>query len=152
MAEDMGHAMTNKIQPGAVNVLVIEDDEIDVEMVRRAFKKSNLQNRIYHARCGADALAMLCGGDGQGREKIPLPCVMLVDMNMPQMNGIEFLEKMRREPTLQDSPAFVLSTSKRSADVSAAYAHGISGYFLKENVADVVPLLAIYLNINHFPL
>ncbi|MCC7038452.1 MAG: response regulator [Alphaproteobacteria bacterium] len=144
--------MTNKIQPGAVNVLVIEDDEIDVEMVRRAFKKSNLQNRIYHARCGADALAMLCGGDGQGQEKIPLPCVMLVDMNMPQMNGIEFLEKMRREPTLQDSPAFVLSTSKRSADVSAAYAHGISGYFLKENVADVVPLLAIYLNINHFPL
>ncbi len=77
---------------------------------------------------------------------------MLVDMNMPQMNGIEFLKKMRREPSLQDSPAFVLSTSKRTADVSAAYAHGISGYFLKENVADVVPLLAIYLHINHFPL
>lgn len=135
-----------------VNVLVIEDDEIDVEMVRRAFRKNNVPNRIFHARCGADALAMLCGTECQGQEKITLPCVMLVDMNMPQMNGIEFLEKIRREPMLQDSPAFILSTSKRSADVSAAYAHGISGYFLKENVADVVPLLAMYLSINHFPL
>ncbi len=140
--------MTGRAVPDDVNVLIVEDDEIDAEVVKRAFKKNNLTNRIYHARCGADALAMLRGE--QGQEKVPLPCIMLVDVNMPQINGIEFLEKLRQDRNLRDCTAFMLSTSKRDADISKAYKLGAAGYFLKETVADLVPMLAIYLNINRF--
>ncbi len=140
--------MTADALPEPVNVLIVEDDEIDAEVVKRAFRKNNLNHRIYHARCGADALAMLRGE--QRQEKVPQPCIMLVDVNMPQMNGIEFLHKLRHDQNLAQCTAFMLSTSRRDADISEAYRLGVAGYFLKETVEDLVPMLAMYLHINLF--
>lgn len=134
--------------PESVNILLVEDDEIDAEVVQRAFRKRNMKNRIYHARYGSDALAMLAGD--AGHHKVPAPCLLLVDVNMPKMTGIEFLERLRADPRSRNNMVFMLSTSRRDADIMAAYRLGAAGYFLKDTVDDVVDMLEKYLYLNKF--
>jgi CheY-like chemotaxis protein len=135
--------------PENVNVLLVEDDEIDVEAVKREFKKRNIKNPLYHATCGVDALEML-RGENQ-KQKLPRPFVMLVDINMPKMNGLDFLREVRNDNNLKESIAFILTTSARDVDVEAAYKLNAAGYFLKDNVNDLVDILSVYRQINKFP-
>lgn len=140
--------MTNTHMTENVDILIVEDDEIDAEAVRRSFRKHNLSNRLFHARYGTDALQMMRGqGDGAG---LKAPVILIVDVNMPQMNGIEFLQRLRQDPDYVRTTAFMLSTSRREADIAAAYRLGIGGYFLKDNLEEFVGMLGIYLHINKF--
>lgn len=132
-----------------VSVLVVEDDEIDAEVVRRAFRKHKIENSILHARCGVDALDMLLGRNGHTAMRRPL--FLLVDVNMPQMNGIEMLQQLRAEERLRDVVVFMLSTSQRDADIAAAYRAGAAGYFLKENVEQLAAVLGGYIGLTRFP-
>ena len=141
--------MPSHAMPENINVLLVEDDEVDVEAVKREFKKHNIKNHLYRAVCGVDALEML-RGENQ-RPKLPRPYIMLVDINMPQMNGLDLLKEVRKDDGLKESIAFILTTSARDTDISAAYGLNAAGYFLKENMRDLIDMLSLYREINLFP-
>lgn len=132
-----------------VNVLLVEDDEVDVEVVRRAFRKHDIRNPVFHAESGIAALEMLRGQNA--REKLPHPYIMLVDINMPLMNGLDFLRAVRGDEELKKSIAFILTTSARDTDVAQAYDLNAAGYFLKDNLQKLVDLFSVYQQINKFP-
>jgi CheY-like chemotaxis protein len=132
-----------------VDILIVEDDEVDVQMIRRAFKKRNIQHAVYHAETGVEALEMLRGENN--RQKIPSPHVMLVDINLPLMNGIEMLGELRNDDNLRHSVAFILTTSARKEDKVAAYKLNVAGYFLKENLDHLIGTLDTYCQGNQFP-
>ena len=109
-----------------LNILLVEDDEVDVMNVRRAFQKAHIANPLFVATNGVDALEQLRGG------KIPRDRrIILLDLNMPQMNGIEFLKELRADPELKPSPVIVLTTSNDERDRIEAYNLNVAGYLLK---------------------
>ena len=90
----------------ALNILLVEDDEIDVKNVKRAFLKNHITNPVFVAENGLEALEMLRNGTVPKRRRI-----VLLDLNMPRMNGIEFLGELRKDPELAATPVIVLTTS-----------------------------------------
>jgi CheY-like chemotaxis protein len=114
-----------------VTVLLVEDDDIDVEGVHRAFQKNRIANPIVVARNGVEALDRLLG---RNQEPLPKPYIILLDLNMPVMGGLEFLQEIRDRPELRDSVVFVLTTSNADEDRVSAYRQHVAGYCLKSNV------------------
>jgi CheY-like chemotaxis protein len=108
-----------------VNILLVEDDEVDVMNVRRAFSKNNIKNDLFVAGNGVEALEMLRGGI------VPLPRIIILDINMPKMNGIEFLKEMREDENLKNISVFVMTTSNEDSDKINAYNLNVAGYILK---------------------
>jgi CheY-like chemotaxis protein len=126
-----------------LNILLVEDDEVDVINVRRAFQKNHITNPLFVAINGVDALEQLRGG------KIPRDRrIVLLDLNMPQMNGIEFLREIRKDPELKLLPVVVLTTSNDERDRIEAYNLNVAGYLLKPvtfaNFCDVMAALNKY--------
>lgn len=111
------------------NILLVEDDEVDIMNVKRAFKKNNLKNPLFIARNGIEALEVLRGENG--KEKISGPTIVLTDINMPRMNGIELVREIRNDETLRTLRVFVLSTSDDDRDKLEAYHLNVAGYILK---------------------
>ena len=109
-----------------LNILLVEDDEVDVMNVRRAFQKNNIANPLFVATNGLDGLAQLRGGDIPRDRRL-----VLLDLNMPQMNGIEFLRELRKDPELRPTPVVVLTTSNDDRDRIEAYDLNVAGYLLK---------------------
>jgi len=114
-----------------VNVLLVEDDDVDTESMQRAFEKLQLANPLTVASDGYDALNIL-RGDG-GYESLPQPYIIILDIQMPRMNGIEFLHALRQDSKLKSTVVFVLTTSDHNEDMLAAYGEQAAGYFLKKN-------------------
>ena len=113
-----------------MNILLVEDDEVDVMNVQRAFKKNNITNPLFIASNGLEALSILRGSN----PKINIPLVrriILLDLNMPKMNGIEFLRVLRADEQLQSIPVIVLTTSNEDKDKVEAYKLNVAGYILK---------------------
>ena len=112
------------------NILLVEDDEVDVMNILRAFKKNNITNPLYMAANGLEALVML---RGNGKPPvIPLERrLVLLDINMPKMNGIEFLRELRADPQLKLIPVIILTTSNEDRDKVEAYNLNVAGYILK---------------------
>ncbi len=108
-----------------VNILLVEDDEVDVMNVKRAFMKNNIQNPIFVANNGVEALEML------EDKMIPLPRIIILDLNMPKMNGIEFLTIIRKDERLKHISVFVMTTSNEDSDKINAYNLNVAGYILK---------------------
>ena len=103
---------------------------MDVMNVERAFKKNNISNPLLVAKDGEEALDMLKGKNG--REKlVPTPQVILLDLNMPRMGGLEFLQKLRKDRELKNISVFVMTTSDEDSDKFAAYDLNVAGYILK---------------------
>lgn len=119
-------------------IMLVEDDETDIEAAQRALKKVNVRNPVYVANDGIEALELLEGGE------LSRPCVMLLDINMPRMNGLELLRRMRENNKLRRNIAFVVTTSGREEDKAAAYDLHAAGYFLKENLEQFMEMLAAY--------
>jgi CheY-like chemotaxis protein len=109
-----------------LNILLVEDDEVDVMNVRRAFKKNNIANPLFHASNGLDALEQLRDGSIPRERRI-----ILLDLNMPKMNGIDFLRELRRDSELNATPVIVLTTSNDDRDRIDAYNLNVAGYILK---------------------
>ena len=114
----------------AVTILLVEDDSVDVRAFKRGLQEVKIGNPLLVARDGLEALNMLRGTGGC--EKVPRPYVILLDLNMPRMNGYEFLETLRRDDALQDSVVFVLTTSAAEEDRTRAYSMNVAGYITKE--------------------
>lgn len=132
-----------------VNILVVEDDKIDVEFIRRLFRKENIKNPVYHAENGIQALEIMRGEND--KDKIPKPFIVLLDINMPKMNGIELLRELRKDENLKDCIVFVLTTSPRTEDKDITYKLNVAGYFLKNDIRELTNLLSIYWRLNEFP-
>ncbi|MEM7553464.1 MAG: response regulator [Cyanobacteria bacterium P01_A01_bin.84] len=114
-----------------INVLLVEDDEVDVMNVERAFKKNNIANPLFFAGNGLEALEML---QGKGNEPPQVPYdrrLILLDLNMPKMNGLDFLRELRSNPELKAIPVIVLTTSDEDRDRVEAYNFNVAGYILK---------------------
>lgn len=133
-----------------IRVLLVEDDEIDVMGVKRAFDRSHFKSDIIVAADGMKALEILRDGNS-----IMRPYLVLLDLNMPRMGGIEFLDEIRKDDTLKDSVVFVLTTSKASEDMAKAYSRNIAGYIVKSRreggFIDVAALLDQYSRICELP-
>ena len=136
-----------------VTILLVEDDEVDVRAIRRGLEKQKISNPLIPATDGIEALQLL-RGEG-GRTKVPRPYLILLDLNMPRMNGIQFLQELRKDPRLTDSIVFVLTTSAAEEDQVAAYKEHIAGYLVKadagENFLKAIQLLDKFVITVQFP-
>lgn len=123
-----------------VTVLLVEDDDVDVMAIQRAFRDRRLLNPIVVAKDGIEALAVLRGEPGAA--SLPRPYVMLIDLRLPRMDGLELLDTIRADAHLRDTIVFVLTTSQHDEDIAAAYRKQVAGYILKSNAgADFMKLI-----------
>jgi CheY-like chemotaxis protein len=136
-----------------LHILLVEDDDGDAKAMERAFKRAKIANPLRRAIDGVHALEILRGENGE--EKLAKPFLLLVDLNMPRMNGIQFLEELRNDPILKRTIVFVLTTSKREEDKLAAYDFNIAGYILKQTADDdilnLIDLIGCYWRIVELP-
>ena len=132
-----------------VSLLLVEDDDIDAMYIMRDFKKRKIGNPFMRAVDGIDALEKLRSGE------VKRPFIILLDLQMPRMNGIEFLEELRKDDSLSDSVVFVLTTSKDEQDIVSSYENHIAGYFVKEAPGEgflsIIELLDGYWRLAHLP-
>ena len=106
-------------------ILLVEDDRVDMMTVRRAVKDVNIPNRVVHMLNGEKALEYLRDPDNKK------PCVILLDLNMPKMNGIEFLKVVKADDTLKQIPVIALTTSREKIDITESFNSGVAGYVVK---------------------
>ncbi len=142
-------AITNQL-----TILLVEDDEVDVMNVQRAIKKNNLNSPLYRASNGIEALEMLRNqGDLIVARKQRL--LILLDLNMPKMGGLEFLKELREDSDLHSLPVVILSTSKQDEDLITAYALNVAGYILKpvtfSNFVETIDILSRYWSLSQMP-
>lgn len=107
-------------------ILLVEDDELDIISVERSLRKMDIQFELHTAHNGKEALAMLTQSDNNIK-----PDVILLDLNMPKMNGIEFLEVIRKDGALKNIKIFIMTTSAEIIDRNITEQLGISGYIIK---------------------
>jgi CheY-like chemotaxis protein len=132
-----------------VPILVVEDDEVDVGDILRAFKKNKITNPIYVASNGEEALAFLRHeGPYSDRQDKTLPGIILLDINMPIMNGIEFLRIIKADSEFKTIPVIVLTTSKEDNDRLESFRLSVAGYIIKpvdfEKFVEAVKTFELY--------
>ena len=119
-----------------LNILLVDDDTVDVMNVQRAFRKNNIANPMWVAGNGVEALDMLRSGLVPQKRRL-----ILLDINMPRMNGIEFLRVLRGDPALAGTSVVVLTTSEDDRDKVDAYNLNVAGYLVKP--VDFVEFVAL---------
>jgi CheY-like chemotaxis protein len=130
-------------------ILLVEDDDVDVLITRRAFSELKVTNELVHKVDGRDALEYL-------RDKSSsMPCVILLDLNMPRMNGFEFLKIVKADDVLKKIPVVVLTTSTDGQDVIDSFNLGIAGYVVKPvnymEFVDAIRTLHTYWTLSRLP-
>jgi CheY-like chemotaxis protein len=137
----------------AVTLLIVEDDEIDLMGIKRALKELRIKNPTIRAKDGVEALEILRGENGH--EKLQKPYIILLDLNMPRMDGVQFLQAIRDDEALKKSVVFVLTTSDTDEDITSAYTHNVAGYIVKSDAKDsfreAMNMLDIYWTIVQLP-
>lgn len=126
-----------------INILLVEDDDVAAEAVIRNLKKCSVDYPVVHAVDGQEAMEILTRQ--HPHKKIDRPFLILLDLNMPRMNGFEFLNAIRNDEALKDSVVFVLTTSDDEKDRSRAYHEYIAGYMVKSSVGPQFAKLATLL-------
>jgi CheY-like chemotaxis protein len=130
-------------------LLVIEDDQVDVMTIKRALKEIHVVNPVIHMENGEDAIAYLRDA---GNEK---PCIILLDLNMPVMSGIEFLQIVKHDADLRRFPVIVLTTSEEQQDKLNSFNLGVAGYMAKpvdyRQFVEVMRSIDLYWTISELP-
>jgi len=116
-------------------ILLIEDDRVDIMTVQRALKRNNVKNPLRVARTALEALSLLRGEDGFEKMSRP-PALILLDLNLPKMSGIEFLHELRNDPELKDLRIIVLTSSNEPKDRTAAFKYDVDDYIVKPHSFD----------------
>jgi Response regulator containing a CheY-like receiver domain and a GGDEF domain len=132
-----------------VEILLVEDNMSDAELTIRALKKNNLANSLIHLKNGAEALDFIFAkGMFSDRDPYKFPKVILLDLKMPKVDGLEVLEKLRQDPRTKRIPVVVLTSSKEDPDIDTCYALGVNSYIVKpvefENFFKAVSELGFY--------
>lgn len=122
-----------------VSVLFLEDDLVDFLAIKRSFEKHNIEADLIHVKNG----------------QLAEPFIILLDLNMPMMGGIEFLQNLRQLPEHKNTVVFVLTTSKLDEDVRLSYTLNVAGFFVKNEMTSgpekVIQLINLYCQLSHFP-
>jgi two-component system response regulator len=132
-----------------VEILLVEDNAHDVELTLHAFEKRNLANRVHVVRDGQEALDFLFGGgDYESRQGVPPPRVVLLDLKLPKIDGLEVLRTIRRDPALHSLPVVVLTSSREDRDLVESYELGVNSYIVKpidfSSFIDTASTLGLY--------
>lgn len=140
-----------------VDILLVEDNISDAELTIRALRKKNLANHLIHLKNGAEALDFIFArGAYSGRDAHATPKVILLDLKMPKVDGIEVLAQIRANEKTKKIPVVVLTSSKEDPDIAACYALGVNSYIVKpvefDNFFEAVSQLGFYwLLLNQVP-
>ena len=140
-----------------IEILLVEDNLNDAELTIRALTKHKIANHIIHLKDGAEAIDFLFGtGNYEGRDTDNKPKVILLDLKMPKVNGIEVLERIKADANTKTIPVVVLTSSKEHPDIEKCYRLGVNSYIVKpvefQNFSKAVTELGLYwLLLNHPP-
>lgn len=115
----------------SIDILLVDDNPDDVDLTVMALKRSHLQCDVIVARDGAEALAMLIGSASHPPSLATLPRVVLLDINMPRLNGFDVLKSLRQHPRTAALPIVILTSSKEEADIASGYKGGANSYIRK---------------------
>ena len=130
-------------------ILLVEDDDVDVMMVKRALKDLNVTNPLAHTLNGEEALEYLTAGSNKR------PCIILLDLNMPKMNGVEFLKAIKADDALKKIPIVVLTTSRDTEDKFETFGLGAAGYIVKpadyKKFVEAMRAIDIYWTLSELP-
>jgi two-component system response regulator len=144
--------MTNSVE-----ILLVEDNASDSEMTIHALKTSNLANNLLHVKDGAAALDYIFAeGEYEGREVMDKPRVILLDLKMPRISGIEVLKRIRSDERTKAIPVVVLTSSKEDPDIQKCYDLGVNSYVVKpvefEDFQKAISELGLYwMIVNQLP-
>ncbi|SHJ42268.1 response regulator [Aquimarina spongiae] len=131
----------------SLTFLLIEDDEIERMKFARVMQKNNFNHRLLEAENGEEALKIL-------EKKDSLPDIIFLDLNMPKMNGLEFLKILKSDTSLNYTPVVILSTSNNHNDLKDSYETGVAGYIVKplkyEDYAHKIKCMIEYWSVNEF--
>jgi CheY-like chemotaxis protein len=123
----------------SVHLILVEDDDVDAEYVVRVLRRSGIGAPVTLFHDGLEAIEAL---RGPARAVLATrPLMILLDLNMPRLNGFEFLDLLRQDPELNSSVVFILTQSERSEDITAAYDRQVAGYLVKSNLGENYSLL-----------
>ena len=135
------------------DILIVEDDDVQAEAVARSLRKAGVESKIIVAPEGWEALSVLRGTHSMHR--IRRPYLVLLDLNLPRLGGMDFLREMRADPLLNDTVVFVLTTSADERDCKRAYEEHVAGYMVKSEVGPqftkMVEMLRPYLSVVRLP-
>jgi CheY-like chemotaxis protein len=136
-------------QPNQTEILLVEDSQDDLDMTLRALRKANMANHIQVARDGAEALEFVfCEGAHAARKIENIPKLILLDLKLPKIDGLEVLKRIKGDPRTKMIPVVVLTSSKEQKDVIESYGVGGNSYIVKpvdfESFAAVVQKLGMY--------
>lgn len=130
-------------------ILLVEDDQVDVMTIRRALKEIHVLNPVVNMENGEEGLAYLADPDQQR------PCIILLDLNMPIMNGIEFLQNVKADPRFRSIPVIVLTTSEEQQDKVNSFELGVAGYMAKpvdyKQFVEMMRSIDVYWTISALP-
>jgi two-component system response regulator len=141
--------VTDSLESVRRPILLVEDDPVDQEMISLAFKRAAVKNLLVIVANGKEALEyLLAHGQFQERRESDLPAVIILDLNMPEMDGFEFLRRVKAEPRLRSIPVVVLTTSQFDRDLSQSYALGANSCLTKP--AEFEQLVKIASDVNQY--
>lgn len=134
----------------SISVLMIDDDDVDVHCIERCVARTSIDCTLYRAHDGLEAMEMLLRGD------VPSPYLILLDLNMPRMGGVEFLENLRKHPDLHNSVVIVLTTSNDQKDKLRAFEFNVAGYIIKESLDEgfkkLTEFIEFYCELSELPM
>jgi len=130
-------------------ILLVEDDDVDAMTVKRTFDELKVANQLVRRVSGEEGLAYLRNGDNRK------PCIILLDLNMPKMNGIEFLKIVKADEVLRKIPVIVLTTSKDEQDILESFKLSVAGYIVRsvdhKKFVDTVRTINLYWTLSELP-
>ncbi len=130
-------------------ILLVEDDNVDAMTVKRAMRDLSIANSLIHSVNGEEALVYL------SNEQKPKPFLILLDLNMPKMNGIEFLKRIKADENFRKIPVIILTTSKEKRDVIESFELGAAGYMVKPvdyaRFVEIIGTILLYWTSNELP-
>ncbi|MCB2209087.1 MAG: response regulator [Bacteroidetes bacterium] len=120
------------METNAVEILLVEDNPNDAELTIRALRKNNIANRIHHISDGAEALEFFFAtGKYEGRDVKLTPKLVILDLKLPKVNGLQILEKVKADDRTKTIPIVVLTSSKEESDIVDSYKYGVNSYIVK---------------------
>jgi len=138
------------MNPNSVEVLLVEDNINDAELTIRELRKHHMANNLFHVRDGEEALDFIFGEGkyANSRDLVYRPKIVLLDIQMPKINGIEVLQKLKSDPRTRPTPVVILTSSKEDPDIKKCYDLGVNSYIVKpvnfESFAEAIKNLGFY--------
>jgi CheY-like chemotaxis protein len=141
--------MTEKKIAKPVEILLVEDNPLDVELALHALRDNHLENRIQVVRDGSEALDYIyCQGEFADRDANDVPNVILLDLKLPKVSGLEVLERLKSDPNTKNIPIVVLTSSDQDRDIEKCYEYGVNSYIVKpvdfEQFTDAIRQIKYY--------